>query len=108
MYNSSDYDLFVNTSKSEGLPVSIMEAQSFSVPVISSSVEGTPEIVNDENGYLLKSDDLVKELVKVIINYSDLSLKQINNKRKASYVSWKKGYNSKNNYKQFVEEIDFL
>ena len=64
--------------------------QSFSFPLISSSVEGIPEVVNDENVFLLKSDDLVKELVKVIINYSDLSLKQINNKRKFLNVSWKK------------------
>src|SRR5690606_13386262 len=44
---------FVNVSESEGIPVSIMEAMSFGIPVIATDVGGTSEIVNTDTGYLL-------------------------------------------------------
>lgn len=41
-------------SDSEGIPVSIMEAMSFGIPVIARNVGGMSEIVNEENGLLLE------------------------------------------------------
>jgi len=40
-YASNPVDVFINTSSSEGLPVSIMEAMSFGIPVIATNVGGT-------------------------------------------------------------------
>ena len=34
----NDFDLFVNMSLSEGIPVSIMEAISFGIPIIATNV----------------------------------------------------------------------
>ena len=45
-YRSHPVDAFVNVSASEGVPVSIMEAQSYGIPVIATAVGGTGEIVN--------------------------------------------------------------
>jgi len=42
VYRENNIDVFINTSKSEGLPVSIMEAQSCGIPIIATSVGGTP------------------------------------------------------------------
>lgn len=44
-YKENPVDLFLNVSSSEGLPVSIMEAISFGIPVIATNVGGTSEIV---------------------------------------------------------------
>lgn len=53
-YRENHVDVFLNVSASEGVPVSIMEALSFGIPVVATDVGGTHEIVLDgQNGYLL-------------------------------------------------------
>lgn len=55
-YRENMVDVFVNVSTAEGLPVSIMEAQSAGVPVIATAVNGTPEVVSDRDGLLVPRD----------------------------------------------------
>lgn len=56
-YAAKHFDVFVNVSPSEGLPLSIMEACGCGIPVIATDVGGTHEIVSDGvNGFLLPSD----------------------------------------------------
>jgi len=49
-------DLFILPTNYEGLPVSILEALSYSVPVIASNVGGIPEILNGDNGFCVSND----------------------------------------------------
>lgn len=66
-YNENNVNLFINVSSSEGLPVSIMEAISFGIPIIATDVGGTSEIVtNGINGFLLPEDFSIHELEKLI------------------------------------------
>jgi glycosyltransferase involved in cell wall biosynthesis len=52
-------DVYILPSYSEGLPISILEAMSYKLPVISTPVGGIPEIViNDENGKLVTPGNL--------------------------------------------------
>lgn len=51
-------DVYILPSYNEGLPISILEAMSFSMPIISTSVGGISEILStDKNGYLIKPGD---------------------------------------------------
>lgn len=51
-------DVYILPSYNEGLPISILEAMSYSLPVISTNVGGIPEIVkNNENGFLIEPGD---------------------------------------------------
>ena len=51
-------DIFILPSYTEGLPISILEAMAYSVPVISTNVGGIPEVIkNEENGYILTPGD---------------------------------------------------
>tara|TARA_B110000908_G_C10243847_1_gene447643 strand:+ start:1066 stop:2292 length:1227 start_codon:yes stop_codon:yes gene_type:complete len=56
-YQTNQVDLFITLSTSEGLPVSMMEAQSFGIPIVAHPVGGIPEIVKDEiTGFLIEQD----------------------------------------------------
>ena len=51
-------DVFLLTSKSEGIPLTILEAFASNVPVVATNVGGIPEVVfNGENGLLAESGD---------------------------------------------------
>ena len=69
-YQNQHVDLFVNVSYSEGLPVSIMEALSFGIPVIATDVGGTSELVSDKVGELISStftsDSLGQNIEKLL------------------------------------------
>lgn len=66
-YANHYIDAFVNVSQSEGIPVSVMEAESYGIPTIATDVGGTSEIVhNGENGVLLKVDFTDDELLSAI------------------------------------------
>jgi glycosyltransferase involved in cell wall biosynthesis len=51
-------DLFVQSSFTEGLPNVILEAQAARVPVVATSVGGTPEVIEDgQTGWLVPPGD---------------------------------------------------
>jgi glycosyltransferase involved in cell wall biosynthesis len=61
-------DVYILPSYIEGLPVSILEAMSYGMPIISTTVGGIPEVVsNKENGFLMEPGD--KQSIKDGIKY---------------------------------------
>lgn len=51
-------DAYILPSYHEGLPISILEAMSYSLPIISTNVGGIPEILkNGENGFIMSPGD---------------------------------------------------
>lgn len=56
-YQRQAFDAFVNTSRLEGTPVSIMEAMRFGIPVIAPRVGGIAELVSNETGILYDAQE---------------------------------------------------
>ena len=107
-YQNNKVDLFLNVSKSEGLPVSIMEATSFGVPVIATDVGGTHEIVDKGNGYLLNPTDFVDEAAKIIDDFAKLTKEEKIQMRTNSRNKWEKQFNIEEQSKQFYEKLEEL
>lgn len=105
-YNNNDVNLFLNVSSSEGLPVSIMEAISFGVPVIATDVGGTTEILNDrKNGILLKKDFQIEELRNAICKIVDMPNEEYKELCDGSRKTYESNFVAQKNYKKFCETI---
>lgn len=103
-YNQYPVDVFVNVSSSEGVPVSIMEAQSCGIPVIAAAVGGIPEIVTDENGVLLGFNPESKEIADALTELEKGAV----SKRRASKSYWSDRYDAKMTYRIFIDQIENL
>ena len=69
-------DLYVASSKSEGLGISLIEAMACNLPVVASKNRGHAEIIcHGKNGYLVEQGD-VEEMAKYIMElYEDTKLR---------------------------------
>lgn len=94
-------DLLLLPSISEGLPMSIIEAQSLGIPVIATKVGGIPEIVKDgENGIIVERDPksvsaAIERLYANIYEYNMMSKNAIN--------IYSKSFTSNYMYNQYLE-----
>ncbi len=71
-------DLYIQPSKTEGLPRALIEAMSRGCPTVASNVGGIPELIDKE---FIHSPSNVKELsnkIEGIINNKEVSIKQAN------------------------------
>ncbi|WP_343707618.1 glycosyltransferase family 4 protein [Flavobacterium sp.] len=96
-------DIFVLPSKFESFPLSLLEAMSFGLPIISTDTGGTRDIVSDnKNGYLINySND--KELKDALLSlYSNADL------RKSQGDSSLKIFNEKFIISKCIEKIEKL
>jgi len=108
LYRNKHFDVFVNVSSSEGLPVSIMEASSFGIPIVATNVGGTSEIVkNSENGVLINEKFNVEEL-KEELERMILSPEGLKEKRKKSREIWETMFQAKTNYRKMYNMINEL
>ncbi len=66
-------DLYVATSKREGLPVNIVEAMIAGLPVVATDSRGQRELISDgENGYIVKIgdvNDLTSKIKNIYLDY---------------------------------------
>lgn len=56
IYAGAAFDLFVNVSESEGIPVSIMEAMAAGIPVVATDAGANGEVVDELTGRLIPVD----------------------------------------------------
>lgn len=104
-YSELKPHLFINVSSSEGVPVSIMEAMSFGIPVVATDVGGNGEIVDDKNGKLLPPNPTTTEIENAIRYFYSMDEDIFTEYSENSYSTWKEKYNAERNYRAFVGMI---
>ncbi len=102
-YANETVDLFVNVSLSEGLPVSIMEAMSYSIPTLATDAGGNHEIVTDETGYPISLEITPQSLCDVIKNITD-NVNACFEKREKAYAMWFSDYRVEKNVGLLLEK----
>jgi len=79
--------VFLSTSRSEGMPLSLLEAMAFGIPVIASKVRGNVDVVKHEKTGFLYELDRVEDLtasLKKLTSSSDLWREFSNNSREVA------------------------
>ncbi len=107
-YHSEPADLFLQVSRSEGVPVSIMEALSFGIPVMATNVGGVSEIVSDDVGKLLYADLTPASLAEDIVRFMQLSRIERNAIRSNAVTIWRNDWNAACNYSSFADFISTI
>ena len=104
-YQKQQVDLFVNVSSSEGIPVSIMEALSFGIPVIATDVGGSSELVSDKVGELISSNFSTESLGQNIEKVLNLNSEELLLLRSNARSIFELKVNAKINYLLFYNKI---
>lgn len=99
-YQSISFDIFINLSINEGIPVSIMEAISFDIPIVATAVGGNVEIVTNETGILVSSSPNINEVSAAI---SFVLEKNIHPRK-----YWEKHYDADKNYSKFANLLSSI
>ncbi|UXR33068.1 glycosyltransferase [Staphylococcus simulans] len=105
-YHEHNPTLFLNTSESEGVPVSVMEAMANAIPVVASDVGGTAEIVQtDVNGTLISDALKPEEAARAIEYFINLSDEAYQGYAKGAYQTWQTLCDSESLYTEFAHEL---
>jgi glycosyltransferase involved in cell wall biosynthesis len=65
-YAAHPVSALLSLSAAEGVPISMMEAQSYGVPIVALAVGGVPEVVQGETGVLLPPDSPTEAIAKAL------------------------------------------
>lgn len=100
---------FVNVSSSEGVPVTIMEAQACSLPVIATDAGGTFELVHDgENGTLLPLHPSASQIADAIEMHFNMEQSRKQDMASKARATWSQLSNSDRIYTDFAHELQRL
>lgn len=105
-YKTQPFHVFVNVSETEGVPVAVMEAMSFDIPVIATAVGGTPELIEDgKNGFLLPaefSDDALVSDLRMMMEMPEERYLSLRHEARRKY---EREYHAERNYRLLMEHI---
>lgn len=101
---STYHDVFINTSKSEGIPVSIMEAMSYGIPAIAPDIGGIADLVNTSNGHLMPKKFSTKNIIEGIDKIHNSDNYQLYRTNASQWIN--ENFNASINYPKFIKNIE--
>lgn len=106
IYHDINPDLFITTSSSEGLPVSVQEAFAMGIPAIGTEVGGMSELIIDgKTGFLLKSNPDIKDIVAVIEKFYHMPKLKKQKMGNMARQLWDEKFDAEKNARDFVEMV---
>ncbi|MCI1732895.1 MAG: glycosyltransferase [Bacteroidales bacterium] len=105
-YRDNGANLFVLVSRTEGVPVSIMEAFSYGIPVIATNVGGVSEMFrNCPVGYLVDAAQTPETLKDYIVKYILLPKEEQIAIQNNARANWEENWNAEKNFSGFADEL---
>ncbi|MCI1779051.1 MAG: glycosyltransferase [Bacteroidales bacterium] len=110
-YMHNKADLFIQVSESEGIPVSIMEAFSFGMPVLATDVGGVGELFenfgHDGNlsRMLIPKDITCEDLERYLADFLEIPRRERDDMGKTIRKEWETNWNGNNNFAAFADFI---
>lgn len=101
-YINENVDLFILTSETEGIPVSIMEALAAGIPILSTNVGGISEIIDESVGKLLPSEIDSVSLAKEIDAFVSMPIEMRLTLRENAFLRFKNKCDSNDLNKELV------
>lgn len=90
---SADFDIFINTTNFDNMPISVIEAMALGLPIVSTNVGGLPYLIdNGKEGLLVEPDSVYNfvSAIKTIMADTQLANDLAKNARlKAESFDWK-------------------
>lgn len=103
LYREQQFDVIVNVSSQEGIPVSLMEASSVGIPMVATDVGGNREIVNERNGILIPADADVPTIARALARFRDRA--SASAYRARARADWQNKFNAADNYSRFGQSL---
>jgi len=90
---SQSYNVFINTTNFDNMPLSLMETMALGLPIVSTNVGGIPFLIKDKTHGVLVEPENIDEMVEAIkLIFTDESLRSriIKNARdRSEHLDWK-------------------
>lgn len=89
---AKDYNVFINTTNFDNMPVSVIEAMALGLPVVSTNVGGMPYLIEDgKDGLLVEKnnvDAFVNAIKQLVQHPNKTQSMTINARKKVESFSW--------------------
>ena len=108
-YRETPVHLFMSVSSTEGVPVSIMEAASFGIPILATDVGGTGELVVDGlDGKLVPPEISERALADEIRSFVHMDSAAYEALREGARRHWEESFCAETNFKRFYDMLQAL
>lgn len=95
---SASYDIFINTTNYDNMPVSVIEAMALGLPVVSTNVGGVPYLLNHtKDGLLIEKNDhraMAAQIARLVEEPALARQLSVSARQKAASFDWREVKNS--------------
>ncbi|HSO70163.1 MAG TPA: glycosyltransferase [Arachnia sp.] len=106
VYHDNPSTVFLSVSSSEGVPVSMMEAISGGIPIISTDVGGVRDlVVPGTSGYLVPADFTDAAVARALLDLWQLAEEEYAELCRTTRVWWEQEFRAETAYTRFVEDL---